>query len=459
MTSVHKYFFKGVDAVANEFHRSKNSVKDKSEALQASNNFNGRAVTQNADEKGVKTVLIDDAVQVTTVPDSVRKTAQDNWNQLAEKSRKTFVATLITGIVLTVAGVVLAGLTAVFPPMILAAVPVFIIGVSLLVVAKRGHTNAKNANLQKTQWNDPVPVIQQHRKNANPDSQGFNYALQNKSLLGQCIHQDEVLHLREQHLKGFIEKHERGVQAGDMETFKSFFKLNPFSNDAVKFANGQRTGHGMDTLIRDYETQERKFNVLLANIKAQRDRVEAERKQAIASLELNRDSELSTLKSIYLSENTTLIFENSILETRKRGSTDRHGRYHRPDLREIQRIDQSIHNNILRMSQNQLKYDIVANPVKERCRVEIVRVNDIASQKRVKIATLEHQEIMKYQGPIIDLLGKFRHQATPHHSSGASDATAPSLGNIEGGNPAPSAPAADLPTAPPLDDLINSYDL
>lgn len=432
MTSVHTYFFKGVNGVPENFHRSKNAVKDKAVAVQGTNNFNGKAVTTVPDANGKKTVYIDDAVEITTVPDTVRKAAEDNWSQLAEKSRKTFVATLITGIVLTVVGVALGVAAFAYPPLVIAAVPVFVIGVALLIVAKRSYSNEKNAKIQKNLWKDPVPNIQEHRRKANPNAEGFNYALQRKNLLGQCFHQDEVLHLREAHLKSFIEKHENGVNTNNVDTFRSFFKLNPFSDDAVKFANGERKGHGMDKLIRDYGSVEGRFNSLLREIQLKRDIVESERKNVLLNLKANRDHDLSIIESRYLTPNI-------YLEQQKcRGHYDQHGRFISDiSTAEIILIQMQIENN-------KSNYDRAAEPIQERYNRETGKAESIAYAKNLEIAKYERAEILKYKEPIRDLLGQFRHQIKPDVPNLAEDATAPSFNKVNGQED-PSAPPSEEP--------------
>ena len=122
------YFLRGINHSNLNFNTKNSHGKIKMSLYSSRHHINSMeaSVTLILIKTEEKASLLTRQSRVSCVADQVRTDAQKEWKALAGKSRTTFVSTIITGTITTLAGLTAGVAALVLPPLILVAIPVSI---------------------------------------------------------------------------------------------------------------------------------------------------------------------------------------------------------------------------------------------------------------------------------------------------------------------------------------------
>lgn len=230
-----KYLALGSSAINADFYRSS---YDKDEIVSTGSTFafEGKVLdTPVTDEKRAE-AIVDSAVKVNTVSEALRTPAAEVWNEARDKSNKTFIVTLITGI----AGVGVIALGAAFPPLLPVALAVGCVALLTLGISALAYYRKTEAEEHLEQWANPIHKVSSQRVKCS--TEGFFFARET-DLKGTSVSEQELQSLWHKEMEKNHQEFENVIDGLDpikTKLVRSFMEKCPLEKENFEYTFGER---------------------------------------------------------------------------------------------------------------------------------------------------------------------------------------------------------------------------
>lgn len=224
------FLMNGIDDKQEIWQRGK-YPEDSIEPIGTSHSYLGQVTKVDQDDKS-KTVVIDNAIKITTISDQIRNEHISKWENLKKFADITFVATLIGGIIGIVATV---AMSIALTTMLSVALAIGILTLGILWVAYASYERPQQAQEQIDLWTDPIVKYCEQRKSLSTnglrdivDDMSRKHLASNEELvsLWRSYYEPYPSHIVKLNQQSTLE--EKGQFITD------FFEKGPFSSDVIK---------------------------------------------------------------------------------------------------------------------------------------------------------------------------------------------------------------------------------
>ncbi|NGX43176.1 MAG: hypothetical protein K940chlam7_01467 [Chlamydiae bacterium] len=443
-----------------EYHRS-NFSEDEVESVGTLNKFNGEIKvvdTDKTDRNDGKSVLMDEAVRITTIADAVRNKGKSFWSDAHNAAMITFTATLIGGIAGITAAIIVGALLPTLWPVALA---VGLVSLGILGFSFFNLYRAKEAKGQIKQWDDPIPHLQQQRRKAGESgNEGFHYSYM-AQLKDKIVSPEELKALWYRGMDYFVDRFgpESVAYAANI---REFMERAPIEDCPFTYTFGPVPEDDEDLFSSFYEiggpasseaSSELRFLSKLsgqfASLKIQYGRIRSEtegnkasicleRSSRIAANDAQRDANLAPIRRYYnlrtasLRRGVVTLQEeisrarSQIAEFERRGSRPArvHHRGHVPvgtremlgleiarmSRRQISLLEPLRLETEAKLSRLELMYMAMTAPIRELHSRNETNIRCWASGELQKIQAGEDLTLLQFHQPIKELLSKYAHR-------------------------------------------------